>query len=246
MVSAGTPSLKRSQYTHDVRHDGARGRRDALPGGLLALLLAVAVAIGPAAAQPAADGGATTDDEFIESLGSTRATHPVDRRRLAKVLFSLAATLDGDKSTVRLLQSQVVVNESSGRAVRSLLDARYENYLDGLAAFRSEVSALLDQPESLLLLYNVLSAGQRACWQLDLHNLLVDTYASGRANTLPVLSSREACSRLRTVVFQPRVEAIIRDALVERVYQQERIRRLEQDLRDLEDLLADLKEIDGS
>jgi hypothetical protein len=170
----------------------------------------------------------------------------VDRRRLAKVLFGLAATLDSDKSSVRLLQTQVAVSDGSDRAVRSLLEARYADYLASLASLRSEVSALLDEPESLLLLYGTLTAGQRTCWQLDLHNLLVDAYAPGGAGTLPVLSSREACSRLRRLAYQPRVEAIVREALVDRIRQQERIRTLEADLHDLEQLLADLRDIDAA
>ena len=130
--------------------------------------------------------------------------------------------------------------------MRKLLDTHYEAYLRSLEEFRGSVSRLIDQPDSLLLLYDALTHGQRTCWQLDLHNLVVDAYAPGGASTFPVLSSLEACRRLRTVVFQPRVEAIVRDALVERIYQQEQIRTLQRDLSDLEELLADLREIEGS
>ena len=50
---------------------------------------------------PWTPGGAEelTDDQFIESLGDDSRTS-VDRRRLAKMFFGLAATLDGGKSTL--------------------------------------------------------------------------------------------------------------------------------------------------
>jgi hypothetical protein len=105
------------------------------------------------------------------------------------------------------------------------------------------VTDLLDEPYSLLRLQRMLVDGQRACWQFDLHNRLIETYGAD-ASMLSILSSREACSRLQLASFQPRVRAIIVDALVERVYQHEEIRDLQADLRDLEELLADLQEID--
>jgi hypothetical protein len=228
-----------------ARPDRTRGTRAATAAAWLPRALVLAVALAPATAQSTAEHEPVGDEEFIASLGDPRAGSAVDRRKLAKVLFGLAATLDGDKSTVRLLQGQVAAAEGSSRAVRSLIEARYADYLDSLTSFRGQCSELLDEPDSLLLLYEAITSGQRACWQLDLHNLLVDTYAAGGASTLPVLSSREACSRLRTVVFQPRIEEIVREALVDRIHQQERIRTLERDLRDLEELLADLRDIDG-
>jgi hypothetical protein len=193
-------------------------------------------------AEPAAETPAT-DDAFIESLG-VESARPVDRRRLAKVVFALAATLEGDKSSVRLLHSQVGAPEGSSRAVHALLESRYDEYLATLARLRGSVSSLLDEPESLLLFYEVFVEGQRACWQLDLHNDLIEAYSSAGARTLSLLSSREACARMRTLLFQPRTAAILREALVERVLQQEEIRALERDLGDLQDLLEDLRAID--
>lgn len=209
--------------------------------GLLLLLTCAVDTPGPHAAQAWKDTGHSTDDEFIESLGSDASARPVDRRRLAKLFFGLASTLDGDKSSVRLQQTHVVVAESSRRAVTGLLESRYEQYTQTLASFRQSVSDLLDEPDSLLLFYRVFMEGQRACWQLDLHTLMIETYAGG-ADTLSVLSSREACARFRTVVFQPRVEGILRDALVEQIFQREEIRSLEGELRELEALLADLRD----
>ncbi len=210
--------------------------------GLLLILTCTWATPRPLAAQVLTDGGHQTDDEFIESLGSNAPARPVDRRRLAKLFFGLASTLDGDKSSVRLRQTHVAVAESSRRAVSGLLEARYEQYTQTLASFKQSVSDLLDEPDSLLLFYRVFIEGQRACWQLDLHSLMIETYAGGGADALSVLSSREACGRFRTVVFQPRVEGILRDALVEQIFQREEIRSLEGELRDLEALLAELRD----
>ena len=135
--------------------------------------------------------------------------------------------------------------DGSRRAVHGLLDTRYAEYTESLARFKRSVSDLLDEPDSVLLFFQVFMEGQRTCWQLDLHNLLIEAYGGG-AGSLSTLSSREACGRFRTAVFQPRVEAILRDALEDRVFQEEEVRTLRRDLRELEQLLAALREIDQS
>jgi hypothetical protein len=192
-----------------------------------------------------AAGKGMTDDEYIGSLGHDPGGLPVDRKRLARIFFSLAATLDGGKSSVELLHANVVVPESSQQAVDSLLDRRFAEYERALARYRTSVTELLDEPESLLLLYRTLVDGQRTCWQLDRHNWYLETYGS-EADLLSILSSYEACSRLRTAAFQPRVEAIVMDALVEQVYQRQELIELQAELDDLEALLVDLREIEAS
>jgi hypothetical protein len=204
----------------------------------LALLLTSAL---PAPAAPRA----MSDDEFIESLGEEANTAPVDRKRLARIFFSLAATLEGGKSSVQLLHRNVVAPETSRQAVQSLLKRRFEGYSQSLERFRGSVTRLLDEPESLLLLYRTLADGQRTCWMLDLHNRLLQTYGS-TGDMLSILSSREACGRLRTAAFQPRVDRILVSALVDRVYQRQEIIELQKELKELEALLADLREIDAA
>jgi hypothetical protein len=210
---------------------------------LLALVAPPAAATTPLT--PTAPTRPMSDDEFIESLGDESIDTPVDRKRLARILFSLAATLDGGKSSVQWLQSSAVVPETSRQAVRSLLATRFGQYANSLARFRTSVTALLDDPDSLLLLHRTLTDGQRACWHFDLHNRLIESYGS-ESDLLSILSSREACTRLRATAFQPRVEGIVRGALVERVYLREEIRELEDDLAELERLLRDLEEIDAA
>jgi len=211
-----------------------------LPTAARVLVLALVLALSP---QVLAETEALTDDEFIESLGDQSIGAPVDRKRLARILFSLAATLEGGKSSVQLLHGSVIVPQSSRQAVHSLLRTRFEGYSRTLARFKSSVTELLDEPYSMLRLHRTLVEGQRACWQFDLHNRLIETYGAD-ASLLSILSSREACTRLQLASFQPRVEAIFVDALVERVYQREEIRELRADVKDLEELLADLQRID--
>lgn len=208
--------------------------------GVLALALTLAVAPAPRALAQAVY---ETDDDFIESLGDESIRTPVDRKRLARTVFSLAATLDGGKSSVQLLHGSVVVPESSRRAVRSLLRTRYDNYARSLARFKDSVTDWLDEPYSTLRLHRALVDGQRACWRFDLHNRLIETYGAD-SSLLAVLSSREACSRLQRAGFQPRVEAILVKALVERVYQREEILELRAEVKELEELLGDLERID--
>lgn len=184
-----------------------------------------------------------TDDQFIEELGQESAGRPVDRKRLARVFFSLAATLEGGKSSVELQHASVMVPDTSRQAVQSLLRARFSDYSRSLDRFRSSVTQLLDEPQSLLAFNRVLVDSQRTCWHFDLHNRLIETYGS-ESDLFSILSSREACSKLRRVVFQPRVEAILADALVERVYERAQLLELQADLRELEQLFGDLREID--
>jgi hypothetical protein len=143
------------------------------------------------------------------------------------------------------LHSGVVAPDPSRQAVQSLLRKRFAEYSRSLERFRHSVEGLLDEPESLLLLYRTMTDGQRTCWQFDLHNRLIETYGAD-ADLLSILSSREACGRLQTATFQPRVQAIVVDALVDHVYQRREIDDLEADLADLEALLADLQEIEES
>jgi hypothetical protein len=207
-------------------------------------VLILVLVLGSAPVTPA-PARTMTDDEFIESLGDEANTAPVDRKRLARIFFSLAATLDGGKSSVQLLHRNVMVPDPSRQAVQSLLRTRYEGYTRSLSRFKASVSKLLDEPNSLLLFYRTLADGQRACWQFDLHNRLIETYGS-TADMLSILSSREACGRLRTAAFQPRVEAILVNALVDQVYQRQEILELQAELRELEALLEDLQEIETS
>ena len=207
-------------------------------GTACAVLIAAALCVGPAA------GAEISDDDFIEGLGEP-SDRPVDRKRLARVFFSVAATLDGGKSSVQLLQGSVVAPDASRQAVQSLLGARFEDYSRSLARFKDSVTLLLDEPQSLLRLYRALADGQRACWHFDLHNRLIETYGAD-ADLLSILASREACGRLRTAAFQPRVEAIIADALVEQVHLRQQVLDLQADLRELETLLQDLREIEAS
>jgi hypothetical protein len=200
--------------------------------------LVAALTCGGAAAQ-------MTDDEFLESLGGS-SNQPVDRKRLARMFFSIAATLDGGKSSVQLLQGRIIVPDSSQQAVRSLLETRYEEYARALGAFKEGVSGLLDEPTSMLRLYRALQDGQRTCWNFDLYNRLIETYGSNDMDLMSILSSREACGRLRNAAFQPRVEGIIVEALVDHVYQRAEIADLQEELRDLEQLLEDLREIEAS
>jgi len=204
---------------------------------MIATALLLLLAILPAAGQTTRSSR-MTDDEFIDSLGSEDSA-AVDRRRLAKILFSLASALAGDRTSVHLLLGND--QDPSRRSTRNLVDARFARYSQTLGEFKDSVSDLLDEPDSRLLLHAAITEGQRACWQLAVHNMLVESYG-GDLRT--VLSSREACSRFRTTVLQPRVEAIIRDALVEHIFQKEEIRALRRELRDLEELLADIRKID--
>lgn len=185
------------------------------------------------------------DDTFLESLATADSRSPVDRRRLAKLFFSIAATLEGGKSSVRLLQAEVVVPATTRRTARDRLEAQFEGYTSALAGFQRSVSSLLDDAQSSLRSYRVLMAGQHACWQLDLHNRMLDSYGVGSTKLGPILSSLEACARFRSAAFRPTVQAIVADALVEAARQRRQLVDLQDEVRELERLVEDLHRIDA-
>lgn len=205
--------------------------------------IALLVPVSSAEASTGALQREMSDDEFIASLATLPAHEDLDRRRLARVFFGVAATLEGGRSSVQLLHGNLVIPDSSRQAVLGLLRNRFESYSQSLDRFRQSSARLLDQPESLLLLYRNLVDGQRACWSFDLHNRLIEAYGTD-SDQLSILASREACSRMRTVAFEARVESVIRDALVEHVFQKDEFNQLQTELDACEGLVEALSEID--
>jgi hypothetical protein len=184
-----------------------------------------------------------TDEEFIQTL-EVQEGEPVDLTRLARLFFSVASTLDGGKTNVRLLQTAVQVREPTAESVRAMLSARYVDYERTVASFKSEVAQLLDAPESRARLHAVLTAGHRTCWELDSFSRLVETYGASTRALITVLSSIEGCELFRRAAFQPSVDGLIREALTGGTDQSKQIRELREELRAMEELLEDLRRID--
>ena len=53
-----------------------------------------------------------------------------DRRRLAKIFFGIAATLDAGKSSVELLQEQALRADPALAGMRDLFELRFEQYAE--------------------------------------------------------------------------------------------------------------------
>lgn len=194
------------------------------------------------AAQPT-DERPTNDDTFIESL-SRESRERVDRQRLARLLFGIASNLEGGKSSLRLLQSKVSAAPPSRATARTLVDASFESYARILTQFHRSVTRLLDDVHSDARLWRGVSDGQRACLQLDRYSRLLETYGVPETDLMSALSSVEACERLRTAAFAPRVDAIFADALADSGAQRRRAQELEVELAELESLLQDLRRLD--
>jgi hypothetical protein len=185
-----------------------------------------------------------SDAEFVNALAVADSEEPVPRRRLAKLFFSVASTLDGGKTSVAFLQSRLSIRDPSRDSVRGVVSARYDAYAASVERFKGNVSDLLDKPDSPLLLYRVLTAGHRACWGLDTYIRLVETYGVTSSDLMSVLSSREGCARFRVAAFQPSVEAIVTEALLAELDPREEILALYEELASLERLLDDLARIE--
>jgi hypothetical protein len=208
----------------------------------LALLALLFMSAQPAPSAPKAPAG---DAEFIRSLETQGPGARVDDKRLARLFFSLAATLNGGKSSVQLLQSGVTIRNASADSVRAAVRARYVEYEAAVQRFESSTSQLLDRSASETLLFRTLMDGHRACWSLGSYTRLAETYGVSTGRLLSILSSVEACERFTRAAFAPPVEAIILRALADAAEQEADMRMLTEELEELERLLEDLERIDS-
>jgi len=206
-------------------------RRPALP---VALLLALVLAAG---------GGARASESDEALLRSLDESGPVDRTGLARLLFGTAATLDGGKSSVRLLQAAAGGRDPVSPSVRDMLAANYDGYEKATGRFKDAATRLLDEPAATARLYAALFAGHYACYRLDGFTSLVETYGASGKDLLSVISSIEGCELFRRAAFHPRVEGLIEEALAARGDSGE-VEELREELRAMEELLRDLRKID--
>lgn len=205
------------------------------------LLIACASALAPGVPAQTSE-----DEAFLQALEGARPGDAVDSRRLAKVFFGVAATLQGNQSSVRLLQTALRPRDLANESVRAVVNRRYRGYAESVERFRHGVSSYLDRPDSAALLYRALSEGHLACWKLDAFVRVAETYGVGSSDFMTILSSSEACARFRRAAFAPAVEAIIESALDESDGLREEANVLREELEELERLLEDLQRIDAA
>ncbi len=220
-------------------------RRRVAVAATAALLLASSL---PAQQPP--DPSAMDDEQFLDFLELTppAAGEPwvaSVQGRLAKLMFSIGATLSSGKANVRLLQGAMRVREPAAESVRGMVTARYEDYSDAVDRFRTDVSQYLDGPESVQRLYRTLIDGHKVCWRLDAYTRLVETYGVTVNDLVSILSSREACAQFRRAAFSDLVDGMIASSLARSDRDREEIRLLEAEISDLERLVEDLREIES-
>jgi hypothetical protein len=217
---------------------------------ILPALLAGALFVLPAAGQAAPDPSAMGDEEFLTFLEDTpfREDDPrpqLDQRRLAKLLFSVGATLGGGKTNVRMLQGAMQLREGQSGSTREMTAARFAAYEEAVERFRADVSLLLDVPESLRRLHRALNDGHEVCWRLDAYTRLMETYGVSAQDLVSILASREACDAFRRAAFSYPVQGTLSRALQSAEEWRRQVRALEEEIGELEKLVQDLREIEG-
>jgi len=185
----------------------------------------------------------SSDQQFVESLGAQREGR-VDSKRLAKLFFSVASTLDGGRTNARLLQSVISDRDPSASTSRTTLANSFQGYEAAVSRFRGKVSSLIDRPDSAARLYRALTEGQRTCWHLDNYLRLVQSHGASGREMISIVASIDSCRLFRRVAHQPRVEALILDALSRPVDPTDEVRELREELEAMEELLEDLRRID--
>jgi hypothetical protein len=208
---------------------------------LLALVLA-----GPRAAdaQMAPEPSKMDDATYVAYLADADVD-TVDARRLSRLFFGVAATLDGGRTSVRLLQNAIVLRDSTQEAVRATLRSMDASYEVAVGRMRTSVAALLDAPDSAVRLNDTLVDGHEACYRLDAYSRLAETYGARASDLVSILASTEACVRFRHAAFTPGVRGLVsRGFMASAGGSQAEVARLKRELAELQKLLDDLRAID--
>jgi len=191
---------------------------------------------------------AQSDDPFLRSLDTTQ---PVDRSGLAHFMVRTTNTLDAGRDAVaymRLIAEDLVPGEQFKAKASAQMRERYDAYERALGDFRAASRRLLDDPRSDRRLFVALLAGQHACWRLESHINLAESYGANAGQLRGVLASGSVCSRFAHVAFQPKVSGLIEQALLDprdepTLSRENRV--LREELAALQQLLEDLREIDA-
>ena len=218
-------------------------RKAARIGCVASLWLGLAVLAPGEAAAATQHAEAQADETFIDSLGDP-AGEAIDTKRLARLFFSAAATLEGGRSNVRLLEDGVSIRDPKRESRVRVLRARYDEYAEAVGRFKNSATRWLDDPASAELLYRALMDGHQACWRFDAVVRLAANYGVSANGLLAVLASSEACGKLRRAAFQPRVEALVQRGLNRHREVSLENRVLREELRELEQLLDELRLIE--
>ncbi|MDH3785152.1 MAG: hypothetical protein OEV00_07470, partial [Acidobacteriota bacterium] len=107
-------------------------------------------------AAPAAD-----DDTYLLELESADADATLDRSRLSLLLDDVRGRLWASRGAVRRLQSTIDV--TTDRSIRVSLGSEYSAHDEALVAMKLALPALLEDPQSVDLLFDVLRSGEKAC-----------------------------------------------------------------------------------
>jgi hypothetical protein len=200
--------------------------------------------LGPAVhAQQAPDPSKMDDAAYVAFL-ETADADSLDPRRLSRLFFGVAATLDGGRTSVRLLQNAIVLRDATQEHVRGTVRTMFGEYEASVARLGEAAAAFLDRPESVLRLHDTIVDGHEACWRLDAYARVTETYGARPGDLVSILASSEACARFRRAAFAPGARALVRRTMAGGDDGGARVERLERELAELEKLLEELRKID--
>ncbi len=168
----------------------------------------------------------------------------VDLRRLSRLMFGIAATLDGGRSSVRLLQNAIVLRDATQESIRGTIGSACAAYEGTVARLGASVGSLLDAPDSPARLERALVDGHETCWRLDAYARMTETYGAREGDLVSILASSEACGRFRRAAFSPGVRGVVERALDSGETSRAEIESLRRELAELEALLEELRRID--
>lgn len=164
--------------------------------------------------------------------------------KLARDCFATASTLHAGLPSAGLLQERIYVSSRNRERIERVVRESYERYSGATRRFQASASELIDRPDDPATLFRALTDGFRACWRFDGFTRLVETYGASGKDLLTILSSVESCGNFRDLAFDDAVLDRVLAALAPADDRDLEIRRLREELAELEALLDDLREID--
>lgn len=202
----------------------------------LAFALLTSVAMGTiAAAEP--------DDIFLGRLESATAETPLDTPRFIQFLDSIRQTLWTARGGVRRLQA--AIDGGADRGIRESLRRQYASHEAALARMQIDLPRLQQAPDDAALLFDLLRAGEEACWHLNRYRRVAESYGALPEYQVAVVPAAEACRQLSRAAFSAPVAAFFGSRLAEDRQRQETLHELREEIAALEELFEDLQEIDA-
>ncbi|MDH3784902.1 MAG: hypothetical protein OEV00_06200, partial [Acidobacteriota bacterium] len=124
--------------------------------------------------------------------------------------------------------------------------SEYSAHDEALVAMKLALPALLEDPQSVDLLFDVLRSGEKACWHLTRYRRVAESYGSLPEYQAAVAPAAEACRKLGRAGFSAPVRAALVEGLAQDSERDDQLGELREEIAALEELFEDLRRIEAA